>query len=150
MQELLWKEKGFPHSSDGKESACNAEDQISIHGLGRPPGGVLGNPLQYFAWRIPWNLAGHSPWLHKESEMTKWLTHVKRKWTEATWANSLQDNKDFSLNNQKKLNSANQLNELRKRLWGPDENQSQTTFECESLSGEYSQTMIDFPYRAVR
>ena len=37
----------FPGGSDGKESACNAEDLGSISGLGRSPGGGQGNPLQY-------------------------------------------------------------------------------------------------------
>ena len=32
--------------SDGKESACNAEDPGSIPGSGRSPGGGHGNPLQ--------------------------------------------------------------------------------------------------------
>ena len=39
--------QGFPGSSDGKVSACNAEDPGSIPGLGRPPGKGNGNPLQY-------------------------------------------------------------------------------------------------------
>ena len=38
---------GFPHSSVGKESACNAGDPSSIPGLGRSPGEGNGNPLQY-------------------------------------------------------------------------------------------------------
>ena len=38
---------GFPGSSDGKESACNAGDQSSIPGLGRSSGEGNGNPLQY-------------------------------------------------------------------------------------------------------
>ena len=38
---------GFPGDSDGKESACNAEDQGLIPGSGRSPGGGNGNPLQY-------------------------------------------------------------------------------------------------------
>ena len=33
---------GFPHSSVGKESACNAEDPSSIPGLGRSPGEGIG------------------------------------------------------------------------------------------------------------
>ena len=37
----------FPHSSVGKESACNAGDLGSIPGLGRPPRKGNGNPLQY-------------------------------------------------------------------------------------------------------
>ena len=38
---------GFPHSSVGKESACNAGDPGSIPGLGRSPGEGKGYPLQY-------------------------------------------------------------------------------------------------------
>ena len=38
---------GFPHSSVGKESACNAGDQGSIPESGRSPGEGNGNPLQY-------------------------------------------------------------------------------------------------------
>ena len=38
---------GFPHSSVGKESACNAADLGSIPGLGRSPGEGIGYPLQY-------------------------------------------------------------------------------------------------------
>ena len=44
---LLKKKQGFPHSSVGKESACNAGDQSSILGSGRSPGEGNGNPLQY-------------------------------------------------------------------------------------------------------
>ena len=38
---------GFPHSSDGKESACSAGDLGSICGSGRSAGEGNGNPLQY-------------------------------------------------------------------------------------------------------
>ena len=38
---------GFPCSSVGKESACNAGDLGLIPGLGRSPGEGNGNPLQY-------------------------------------------------------------------------------------------------------
>ena len=68
----------FPHSSVGKESACNAGDPSSIPGLGRSAGEGLGYSLQYswaslvaqleedplekgkathssiLVWRIPW------------------------------------------------------------------------------------------------
>ena len=37
----------FPGGSDGKESACHAEDLGSIPGLGRSPGEGKGFPLQY-------------------------------------------------------------------------------------------------------
>ena len=43
-----------PGGSDSKESACNAGDLGSIPGLGRSPGEGNGNPLQFFAWEIPW------------------------------------------------------------------------------------------------
>ena len=38
---------GFPDSSVGKESACNARDPSLIPGLGRSPGERVGYPLQY-------------------------------------------------------------------------------------------------------
>ena len=38
---------GFPHSSVGKESACNAGDPGSIPGSGRSPGEGIGYLLQY-------------------------------------------------------------------------------------------------------
>ena len=39
--------QGFPDSSVGKESACNAGDPGSIPGLGRSPGEGIGYSLQY-------------------------------------------------------------------------------------------------------
>ena len=42
-----WSTKGFPGSSAGKESACNAGDPGSISRLGRPPKEGIGYPLQY-------------------------------------------------------------------------------------------------------
>ena len=38
---------GFPGSSAGKESTCNARDSGSIPGLGRSPGEGIGYPVQY-------------------------------------------------------------------------------------------------------
>ena len=46
--------KGFPGGSDGKESACNAEDPGLIPGLGRSPGKGNGYPLQYSCLGNPW------------------------------------------------------------------------------------------------
>ena len=37
---------GFPDSSVGKESTCNAGDPISMPGVGRSPGDRKGYPLQ--------------------------------------------------------------------------------------------------------
>ena len=65
--------EGFPDSSVGKESACNAGDPSSIPGSRRSPGEGIGYPLQYswaslvaqlvknwssmqetWVWKIPW------------------------------------------------------------------------------------------------
>ena len=45
--------RGFPGSSDGKESACNAGDPDSIPGSGRSPGEGNGTPLQYSCLENP-------------------------------------------------------------------------------------------------
>ena len=37
-----------------KNPPANARDMGSVPGLGRSPGEVNGNPLQYLAWEIPW------------------------------------------------------------------------------------------------
>ena len=39
--------RGFPGASEGKESACNAENLGSIPGSGRSPGEENSNTLQY-------------------------------------------------------------------------------------------------------
>ena len=68
---------GFPGGSQGKESACNAEDLGSIPGLGRSPGGGHGNPLQYSCLENPHeqgSLVGYGPWGHKESDTTAQLS----------------------------------------------------------------------------
>ena len=44
---------GLPGGSDGKDSACNAEDLGLFPGLGRPLGGGQGNPLQYSCLENP-------------------------------------------------------------------------------------------------
>ena len=65
---------GFPGSSDGKESTCNAGDLGLIPRLGRSPGGGHGNPLQNSCLENPHgerSLAGYSPWGRKESDMTE-------------------------------------------------------------------------------
>ena len=66
--------KGFPHSSVGKESACNAGDCSSIPGSERSAGEGIGYPLQYsqaslVAWlvknRLQCGRPGFDPWLGK-------------------------------------------------------------------------------------
>ena len=66
--------------SAGKESTCNVGDLDSIPRLGRYPGGGHDNTLQYSCLENPHgqrNLVGYSPWGHKDSDMTDWLsTHT--------------------------------------------------------------------------
>ena len=72
----MYFSRGFPGSSAGKESACNAEDPGLIPGLGRFPGGGHGNPLQYSCLENPpeqRSLVGYSPWSQKESDLTEQL-----------------------------------------------------------------------------
>ena len=62
--EVSFITEGFPHSSVGKESTCNAGDPSSIPGLGRSRGGGPGNPLQYSCLenlmdRGDWRTTGH-------------------------------------------------------------------------------------------
>ena len=45
---------GFPGSSGGKESACNAGDLGLIPGLEEPLEKGMATHSRIFAWRIPW------------------------------------------------------------------------------------------------
>ena len=68
---------GFPGSTGGKDSACNAGDLGSIPGLGRSPGEGHGSPLQYSGLENPCgqrSLLGYSQWGHKESDTTEQLS----------------------------------------------------------------------------
>ena len=65
---------GFPGSSAGKESTCNAGDLRWIPDLGRSPGGGHGNPLQYSCLENPRgqrSLVGYSPRGSKKSDTTQ-------------------------------------------------------------------------------
>ena len=48
---LLYPELGFPGTSAGKESTCNAGDPTSILGSGRSPGEGIGYPLHWWLRR---------------------------------------------------------------------------------------------------
>ena len=52
---------GFPDSSVGKESACNAGDPGSILGLGRSAGEGTGYPLKYFSASLVAQLVKNLP-----------------------------------------------------------------------------------------
>ena len=45
---------GFPHSSVGKESACNAGDLVRFLGLEDPLEKEMAAHSSILAWRIPW------------------------------------------------------------------------------------------------
>ena len=79
--------KDFPGGSEGKASACNAEDPGWIPGWGRFPWRRKWQPTPVFlpgkphGWR---SLVGYSPWSHKESDTTEWLHSLTRKRTSST------------------------------------------------------------------
>ena len=65
--QTLFQWVGFPDSSVGKESACNAGNPSSIPGLGRSAGERIGYPLQY-SWAslvAQCRRHGFSPWVGK-------------------------------------------------------------------------------------
>ena len=59
--------QGFPESSVGKESVCNAGDPRLIPGSGRSPGEGKGYPLQYSGVENSMD----SPWGSKELDTTE-------------------------------------------------------------------------------
>ena len=70
--------EGLPCSSDGKESACNAGDL----GLEDTLEKAMATHSNILAWRIPWTEkpGGLQSMGHKESDMTKQLTHTYGGW----------------------------------------------------------------------
>ena len=76
---------GFPSSSDGKASDCNAVDPGSIPGSGRSPGERNGTSLQYSCLENPmdrraWQ-AVQSMWSQRVGH--DWATNTQPKWTHA-------------------------------------------------------------------
>ena len=59
----------LPFSSDGKESACNAEDLGLIPGLGRSSGRGSGNPLQYSCLDNPMDRGAWRATVHGAAEL---------------------------------------------------------------------------------
>ena len=82
---------GFPGSSDGKASAYNTGDPVSIPGLGRFPAEGNGNPLQYSYVensmdRGAWWAAVHGA---TKSRTRLSLFHGHKNIYEKDWLNSL-------------------------------------------------------------
>ena len=65
----------FPHSSVGRESACNSGNSGLIPGLGRSPGEGNGNPLQYSGLENPMD---RGAWRAIVCRVPKSQTQVKR------------------------------------------------------------------------
>ena len=66
---------GFPSSSVGEESACNAGDPGSIPGWGRSPGKGNGNPLQYSCLENPMDRGAWQVTIHEVAKSRKQLSH---------------------------------------------------------------------------
>ena len=67
------KKQGFLGNSDSKESACNAGDLGSIHGVGSSPGEGNGNPVQHSCLE---NSIGRGAWratVHGVAKSQTWL-----------------------------------------------------------------------------
>ena len=85
---------GFPGSSDGKESACNAGDLGLIPGSGRqedPLEKGLATHSSIPAWEIPWTEEPGGlwpPWGCKEADTTEWLTLSSQILTHVTLVSS--------------------------------------------------------------
>ena len=66
---------GFPSSSVGKESACDAGDPGLIPGLGRYPGEGNGNPLQYSYLENPMDRGAWRATVHGVTKSRTQLSH---------------------------------------------------------------------------
>ena len=68
MVQVIYLYLGFPGSSVGKESACNAGDQGLIPGSGRSLEKEMVTHSSILAWRIPWTEEPGGLLDHKESD----------------------------------------------------------------------------------
>ena len=76
--------RGFPDSSVGKESACNAGDPGSIPGSWRSPGERIGYPLQY-------------SWASLVAQLVKNLPAMQETWVQSLgWGRSPGEGKGYS------------------------------------------------------
>ena len=66
---------GFPHSSVGKESSCNAGDLGSIPGSGRSPGEGNSNPFQYSCLENPIDRGAWQSTVHGVARVGHDLAH---------------------------------------------------------------------------
>ena len=72
---------GFPDSSVGKESACNAGDPGSIPGWGKSPEEAIGYPLQY-------------SWASLVAQLVKTSSAMQETWVQSlVWEDPLEKGK---------------------------------------------------------
>ena len=71
-------EMEFPGGSDGKGSACSAENPSSIPGSGRSPGEGNGNPLQYSCLENPMDRGGWRAIVHRVTKSRTRLSDFHR------------------------------------------------------------------------
>ena len=72
---MCFEDMGFPDSSVGKESACNAGDPSSIPGSGRSPVLGIGYPLQYSGLENSMDYIAHG--VAEKLDMTERLSHFE-------------------------------------------------------------------------
>ena len=76
---------GFPDSSFGKQSTCNARDPASIPGLGRSAGEGIGYPFQY-------------SWASLVGQLVKNLPAMRETWVQSLgWEDPLDEGIGYSL-----------------------------------------------------
>ena len=66
--------EGFLGGTDGKESACNVGDPVSIPGSERSPGEGNGYPLQYSCLENPMGRRAWWATVHGDTKSWTWLT----------------------------------------------------------------------------
>ena len=80
--------KGFPHSSVGKESACNAGDLGSIPGSWRSAGEGIGYPLQEIGYTLQYS------WTSLVAQLVKNLPAMRETWVQSLgWEDPLEKGK---------------------------------------------------------
>ena len=75
LKQLSMNAWGFPHSSVGKESTCDAGDPGSIPGSGRSPGEGIGYPLQYSWVSLVAQLVKNPPAM-QETQVWSWVEKI--------------------------------------------------------------------------
>ena len=81
IEEMQSLSRGFPDSSAGKESTCNAGDPSSIPGSRRSAGEGIGYPLQYY-------------WASLVTQTVKNLPTIQESWVRSLgWEDTLEKGK---------------------------------------------------------